>query len=76
MDAYGYQFWMWPENILNNKFKMIAAIGNGGQNIFWDLKNDIIVVSTAGNYNNWNTKSDPYALLRNEIYPITLNNKE
>lgn len=75
-DAYGYQFWMWPENILNNEFKMIAAIGNGGQNIFWDFKNDIIVVSTAGNYNNWNTKNDPYALLRNEIYPIILNDKK
>lgn len=69
-DAYGYQFWMWPDLILNKEFKMVAAIGNGGQNIFWDLKNDIIVVTTAGNYNKWDIKNDPYALLRNEIYPL------
>ena len=75
-DAYGYQFWMWPDFILNNEFKMIAAIGNGGQNIYWDLKNDIIVVTTAGNYNKWDIKNDPYALLRNEIYPLILNSKQ
>ncbi|MFH4967305.1 serine hydrolase [Gaetbulibacter sp. M240] len=74
-DAYGYQFWMWLDDISNNEFKMIAAIGNGGQNIYFDLKNDIIVVTTAGNYNNWNIKNDPYALLRNEIYPIISNHK-
>ncbi len=71
-DAYGYQFWMWPDSILNNEFKMVAANGNGGQNIFWDLKNDIIVVTKAGNYNKWDSKNDPYALLRNEIYPLIL----
>ena len=49
---------------------MVAAIGNGGQNIFWDLKNDLIVVTTAGNYNNRSIKNDPYALLKNEVYPI------
>jgi len=75
-DAYGYQFWMWPEYISNNEFKMIAAIGNGGQNIYFDLKNDIIVVTTAGNYNNWDIKNDPYALLRNEIYPLILNDEK
>ncbi len=72
-EAYGYQFWIWRDSILNEEFQMIAAIGNGGQNIFWDLKNDIIVVTTAGNYNKWDIKNNPYALLRNEIYPIILN---
>lgn len=71
-DAYGYQFWMWPDVVLNNEFNMIAAIGNGGQNIYWDVKNDIIVVTTAGNYNKWDIKNDTYALLRNEIYPLFL----
>ena len=71
-DAYGYQFWMWADRILTNEFKMIAAMGNGGQNIFWDLKNDITVVTTAGNYNKKDKKNDPYALLRKEIYPKIL----
>lgn len=68
-DAYGYQLWMWKDRILGNSFKMMAARGNGGQNIYWDLENDIIVVTTAGNYNKWEIKNDPYLLLRNEIYP-------
>lgn len=71
-DAYGYQFWMWAELMLDIPFKMIAARGNGGQNIYWDLKNDIIVVTTAGNYNDWDVKKDPYVLLRDEIYPLIL----
>jgi CubicO group peptidase (beta-lactamase class C family) len=75
-DAYGYQFWMWPDYISNNEFKMVAAIGNGGQNIYWDLKNDIIVITAAGNYNEWDIKNDPYALLRNEIYPLILTDKK
>lgn len=75
-DAYGYQFWIWPDSILNNEFKMVAAIGNGGQNIYWDFKNDIIIVTTSGNYNTWDIKNDTYALLRNEIYPLILNDKK
>jgi CubicO group peptidase (beta-lactamase class C family) len=71
-DAYGYQFWMWSDDILDNELKIVAAIGNGGQTIFWDLQNDIIVVTTSGNYNKWGIKNDPYALLRNEIYPLIL----
>jgi len=67
---YGYQFWIWPDIFNDSEFNMVAAIGNGGQNIFWDLKNDLIVVTTAGNYNNRSIKNDPYALLKNEVYPI------
>jgi CubicO group peptidase (beta-lactamase class C family) len=74
-DAYGYQFWMWSDLILDNKFKMIAARGNGGQNIYLDLKNDIIIVTTAGNYNKWDIINDPYVLLRDEIYPLILAKK-
>ena len=71
-EAYGYQFWIWPDVVLNTKIEMVAAVGNGGQNIFWDLKNDLIVVTTAGNYNKWDLENDSYALLRNEIYPLFL----
>ncbi len=71
-DAYGYQFWIWPDLFQNNEFEMIAANGNGGQNIYWDLKNDLIVITTAGNYNKWDIQNDTYALLKNEIYPLSL----
>lgn len=73
---YGYQFWIWPDIFQNDEFTMIAANGNGGQNIFWDLENDLVVVTTAGNYNKWDIKNDPYALLKNEIYPIFLKERK
>jgi CubicO group peptidase (beta-lactamase class C family) len=69
-DGYGYQVWMWPDTFLNSHFKMFAAIGNGGQNIFWDLEHDLIIVTTAGNYNNWDIKNDSYALVKEQLYPI------
>ena len=68
-DAYGFQFWMWPDNLLNTEIQIVAANGNGGQNIFWDLKNDLIIVTTAGNYNKWDIENDSYAILRKYIYP-------
>jgi hypothetical protein len=63
---------MWSDAILNNEITVVAAVGNGGQNIFWDLKHDLIVVTTAGNYNAWGIENDPYALLKKEIYPLFL----
>ena len=71
-DGYGYQFWMWPDQYLNKPFQMISAIGNGGQNIFWDLQNDLTVVVTAGNFNRSDTWQDSYALVKNEIYPVAI----
>jgi CubicO group peptidase (beta-lactamase class C family) len=71
-ECYGYQYWIWPDMYQDKEFNMIAAIGNGGQNIFWNLENDIVVVTTAGNYNNWDIKNNSYALVKNEIYPLLL----
>ncbi|MDF1573138.1 MAG: serine hydrolase [Bacteroidales bacterium] len=71
-DYYGYQFWIWPDTIKGNQLKMISAIGNGGQLINWNPENDIIIVITAGNYNEWIPGKDSYALARNEIYPVLL----
>jgi CubicO group peptidase (beta-lactamase class C family) len=69
-DAYGYQFWIWSDSTQNRKFNIVSAIGNGDQHIYWDVDNDLIVISTAGNYNQWGIKNDSYALLKNYIYPL------
>ncbi|MDW3209656.1 MAG: serine hydrolase [Reichenbachiella sp.] len=68
-DGYGYQFWMWPDIIIGKDIRIVAANGNGDQNIYWDLENDLIVVTTAGNYNKWNIENDTYAIMKNHIYP-------
>ena len=68
-DGYGYQFWTWRDTVLGKEVIIVAANGNGGQNIYWDIRNSLIVVTTAGNYNNWEIVNDTYALLKNHVYP-------
>jgi CubicO group peptidase (beta-lactamase class C family) len=68
-DGYGYQFWTWKDIMQDKEVEIVAAIGNGGQNIYWDIKNDLIVVTTAGNYNNWEIENDTYSILKNHVYP-------
>lgn len=71
-DGYGYQFWMWKDHINGMDINMTAAKGFGDQSIYWDLQNDIIIVTTAGNYNKPDIKNNTYALLRNDIYPALM----
>jgi CubicO group peptidase (beta-lactamase class C family) len=75
--GYGYQFWIFKAITINeNQNHLIpAAVGNGGQRIYIDEKNDLIVVITAGNYNNWTLKKDSEALLVDFIYPSIVHKK-
>jgi len=69
-DSYGYQFWLWNQHILNNSntVPMVGAVGNGDQRIFIDETNQMVIVTTAGNYNDYQTNNS-VALLRNFVYP-------
>ncbi|MEM8889125.1 MAG: serine hydrolase, partial [Bacteroidota bacterium] len=53
--GYGYQFWILSAHTLIEGYthEIIAAVGNGDQRIYWDPHFDLIVVTTAGNYNKW-----------------------
>ena len=66
--SYGYQFWIWSDTISGRNLRIVAAIGNGDQRIFFDEANDLVVVVTAGNYNQGLSKNS-YALLKDFIYP-------
>ena len=70
--AYGYQFWIWKEKVSNKTIELAGAVGNGDQRIFFDNENDLLVVTTAGNYNQWTIKNNTGALLKNFIYPSFL----
>ncbi|WP_332736177.1 serine hydrolase domain-containing protein [Flavihumibacter sp.] len=63
-NSYGYQFWLMNDTLQGKPVKIMAAVGNGDQRIFLDEVNDLVVVTTAGNYNLWTIKNNAYALLR------------
>ena len=60
--GYGYHFWTWEYPVGDVNFHLAGASGNGGQQIYIDKKNEIILVFTAGNYNNWNLQVDTYSI--------------
>lgn len=64
MGEYGNHFWIYNDSIQGKPVTCWGAVGNGGQRIFIDQKNKLVVVITAGNYNQWKIKNDSYALLR------------
>lgn len=67
--AYGYQFFILPEFIISGRqMNLPAALGNGDQRIFFDKPNDLVVVVTAGNYNQALAKN-ALALTKDFIYP-------
>ena len=65
--GYGYQFWILNYTIQGRTLTIPAAVGNGDQRIFFDNQNNVIVVTTAGNYNKWDIKNNASALLE-KIY--------
>ena len=69
--GYGYQFWIFKGIVISEKLTspIVTAVGNGDQRIYIDRANDMIVITTAGNYNNWTIKNNSEALLSDFIYP-------
>ena len=65
--GYGYQFWIFNIDIDGNLLKIPTAVGNGDQRIFFDQKNNLIVVTTSGNYNQWDIENNAEAILK-KIY--------
>jgi CubicO group peptidase (beta-lactamase class C family) len=68
-EGYGYQFWMWNNNYHGKEVPIIIAVGNGNQRIFFNKEADLIVVTTAGDYNQWDLPKHPGTLLNDFIYP-------
>lgn len=65
--TYGYQFWIWSDELNSELTRLEVAIGNGDQRIFLDRRNERIVITTAGNYNIWDIDKNAYAILL-EVY--------
>jgi CubicO group peptidase (beta-lactamase class C family) len=67
--SYGYQFWIDPSPDKAGSNMLVAAVGNGDQRIFIDRQKQLVVVTTAGNYNIWNIEKGSFQLLADFIYP-------
>ena len=63
--GYGYQFWVFDYEVQGKKLTIPAAVGNGDQRIFMDRPNKLIVVTTAGNYDQVDIENNASALLKN-----------
>ena len=67
--GYGFQFWTYKETVNDKEVEIQEAKGNGGQRIFFCKSLNLLVVITAGNYNNWEIKNDSKAVLTKYIIP-------
>lgn len=70
-DQYGFLWWLWKDSVLNKPISIAACMGNGGQCIFIDKENSLVVVVTAGNYR---LKTYSYELFKDFVYPAFLKN--
>jgi CubicO group peptidase (beta-lactamase class C family) len=70
---YGFQWWIFDDSIMNKPLHLSACVGNGGQRIFIDKANKLVVVFTGGNYNMPDTYLNPYIMLKKFIYPAVFN---
>jgi CubicO group peptidase (beta-lactamase class C family) len=62
--GYSNQFWIYTENIRTKLVSFVQCQGNGGQIILMDKKHDLVMVVTAGNYNQRDLRNGSY-----DIYP-------
>jgi CubicO group peptidase (beta-lactamase class C family) len=66
---YGYQWWLGGSSFGDAQTPWIAGFGNGGQRLFIVPELDLVVVVTAGNYNNPDSWRLPMAILNQFVLP-------
>jgi CubicO group peptidase (beta-lactamase class C family) len=60
---YGYHFWLGRSLVQGREVDWASATGNGGQRVFIVPTLDLVVVLTAGLYNNFNQSWVPIAVM-------------
>ena len=65
--GYGYQFWTYTDTLNSKPFNITEAKGNGGQRLFFCKQQDLLVLFTGGNYNQWDIENDTHKALTNYI---------
>jgi CubicO group peptidase (beta-lactamase class C family) len=67
--GYGFQFWVFGYMLKDGMVDVPSCVGNGDQKVFIDRKHDLVVVVTAGNYNNFRIPKNANTLMGDYIYP-------
>lgn len=62
--GYGFQFWVFTGTSGGKSFTISTAVGNGDQRIFIDRERQIVVVTTAGNYNKWDIRKNSGVMMQ------------
>ena len=73
--SYGYQMWLTPATVNGRTYQMRSAAGWGGQHIFVVPELDLVVVTTAANYDPAVCSScitAPITMMREDIIPAAL----
>ncbi|MGN6640227.1 MAG: serine hydrolase domain-containing protein [Mucilaginibacter sp.] len=74
--GYGFLFWKLYPAAAYHVPDLTVAVGNGDERLFFDNKNKLIVVVTAGNYNlpsKFFGDKNSTAILRDFVYPSFVN---
>jgi CubicO group peptidase (beta-lactamase class C family) len=69
--GYGYQFWTYKDSVNAQPVNIVEAKGNGGQSVFVCSAYNLVMVTTAGNYNR--PGGNPYAMLTKYVLPAVNN---
>jgi CubicO group peptidase (beta-lactamase class C family) len=70
--GYSNQFWIFKVNIKGELVDYVQGQGNGGQIIQLDRRNNLVLVVTAGNYNERNIRKNSFNIYPDFVYPAVI----
>ncbi len=70
--GYGYQVWIGSFLIDGKRVPLIELTGNGGQKVYVDEADQLMVVVTAGDYDRHDLKKSPFDIHFDIVRPAVL----